>query len=150
MIVYAGRPDENQAVAEVIKTPWLRGHRELFYPRAKLALMDVATPAGKANDPGKVNTLDQVKFFNLPGKLDTALGEQLGMVTHAPQAARTLSMMGAFPEAFPQASAVKMFTLPPPDGSVPEYPTMEIRGMVYYRFIANPPLVADAPYPYEV
>lgn len=51
---------------------------------------------------------------------------------------------------FPKASAIKVFTLPSPKGSVPEYPTMEIRGMVYYRFIAKPPVVADAPYPYEV
>lgn len=49
----------------------------------------------------------------------------------------------------PEGVAIRIFPLPTPVGGIPEYPLQEIRGLLNYRFITNPPITVDTPYPYK-
>lgn len=142
LIVYNGTPVENAAILEVTKAPWFRISEGLIYPRSKVVVINPF--------PSIDNTIDQIITFRLPTSYAMSSGDEIGIVIHAPQAVRFLYTLANLTNVIPQGTKLRVFSLPTPIGGYPEYPLQELRGMVNYRFIADPPKVAHSPYPYKV
>lgn len=140
LAVYNGTPLENADLAQAVATPWLRIPRSLAYPKEKVCIIN---PFDRID-----NVVDQVKSFRLPEDFKISEGDEIGIVIHAPQAPRLLHTLNKFSRVFPTGVRARIFPLPNPDRS--EYPRQELRGLVYYRFIADPPLASGLPYPYKV
>ncbi|MBI2017877.1 hypothetical protein HYS92_02395 [Candidatus Daviesbacteria bacterium] len=146
IIIYNGRSDENAHLIEAAKVPWFRIPEGLGYPPDRVSIINpVDHPRFNTE---KYNLLDQIQTFSLPLNLQIQSGDEIGVVAHASQAVRVLYALEGS-GAFPAGVMAWMFSLPTPDNGFPEYPTQEIRAMVYYRFIANPPVVGNRPYPYK-
>ena len=143
MIVYNGRSDESLAVAEAVKSPWLRIPSGLEYPAEKTHIIHPI----KGFDP-KTSSLDNIRTFRLPPTVSLEEGDEIGVVLHAPQAVRFLYILANFKDTIPQGVNLRVFSLPTPKGGFPEYPMQELRGTTYYHFIANPPIAAESPHPY--
>ncbi|MDD5415838.1 MAG: hypothetical protein PHE48_02410 [Candidatus Daviesbacteria bacterium] len=141
LVVYNGTPAENAAVLEAKKAPWFRIPEANIYPGNKIL---VISPIADID-----NTVDQIKSFHLPPVFDINLRDEIGVVLHAPQAVRFLYMLANFQETVPEGANMRVFALPTPEGGFPEYPMQELRGTTYYRFIANPPIAAESPYPFK-
>lgn len=139
LIIYNGRPDENAAVLEAAATPWLRIPEPNLYPRDRIMVISPMPPID--------NLLDQIKTFRLPRDFKMNSGDEIGVVIHAPQAIRFLYMLNNFPGVIPEGAVIRVFPLPTPETGMQEYPLQELRGLINYRFIANPPIAADTPYP---
>lgn len=144
-IVYNGRSDEDLALEEAVKTPWLRIPARLMYPAKRVHII---LPI-KGFDPN-TSTFDNIKTFRLPPGTKIEEGDEIGIVIHAPQAMRFLYALANLDEIVPKGAEIRMLPLPTPTGGYPEYPLQELRGMVNYRFIANPPIISDSPYPYKI
>lgn len=141
LVVYNGTPAENAAFLEAKKTPWLRIPEANLYPGNKILVINPITSID--------NTVDQIKSFHLPPAFDVSPGDELGVVLHAPQAVRFLYVLANFKDTIPQGVNLRIFSLPTPKGGFPEYPLQELRGTTYYHFIANPPITAESPYPFQ-
>ncbi len=159
-VLYSGRPDEQEAVER-----WLGTFKGGCMPKEKFHFI-----GGGIID----NTFDQVSKLYLPEIIDVSPGEEVGFILHSPQAARMLYMMQevanrnhvaylgyrpfphpTFPFADPGKYAfgpnVRVFPMPSPrDPFTKErsrhYTALEIRGLIYYRFYANPSLAANQPF----
>lgn len=142
LIVYNGTPLEDAAVLEAVKTPWLRIPEGLIYPRNKVLVINPFPPID--------NTMDQIRTFRLPLSFKISPGDEIGVVIHAPQAIRFLYALANISEVVPKGAEIRMLPLPTPTGGYPEYPLQELRGMVNYRFISNPPIISDSPYPFKI
>lgn len=147
LLIYNGRPDENNDIAEAVKTPWLKIPEGLGYPQDKVYII---YPFTKRFNNKDYNLLDQIQTFHLPGNIQTNPGDEIGIVAHAPQAVRVLYSLSGYDQAFPQGVTARMLILPTPKEGIPEYPTQELRAIIYYRFIASPPAVGDKPFPYKI
>ena len=147
LLIYNGRPDENDAITEAVKTPWLRIPEGLGYPQDKTYIINPFTERFNNKD---YNLLDQIYSFKFPADIQINPGDEIGIVAHAPQAVRVLYSLSAQKEKFPQGVTARMLLLPTPKGGIPEYPIQELRGIIYYRFIASPPAVGDKPFPFKV
>jgi len=146
-MTYFGRSDESAALAEALKTPWLRMPNGLIYPAEKSL---VVHPAEGFNPD--MSTINVINSFRLPPGLSMKEGDEIGVVAHTPQLARFLLMLPSIENPIlanlRQGGVVmRMLPLPIPAGGNPEYPIQDLRGITNYRFIKNPPLAADHPYP---
>lgn len=144
LLVYNGRPDENAALIEAVKTPWLRIPEGLGYPKEKVLIINPLIE----NFDNRYNLLDQIRSFHFPIGFKLNSEDLIGIVAHAPQVVRflyALNEAGVIP-----TNKVKIFPLPTPQSGIPGYPIQEIRGLTYYRFIATPPSASNTPYPYTV
>lgn len=142
LVVYNGTPAENAAVLEAKKAPWFRIPEANIYPGTKILVIN---PIANIN-----NTVDQIKSFHLPPMFDINPGDEIGVVLHAPQAVRFLYILANFQETVPKGANMRVFALPTPKGGFPEYPMQELRGTTHSRFIANPPIAAEFPYPLSI
>lgn len=139
LIVYSGRPDEDAAVLEAAATPWLRFPQGNVYPKEKIFVINPIPPID--------NLLDQIRTFRLPPGLQINSGYEIGVVIHAPQAIRLLYNLNNSRGGIPKEATLRIFPLPTPVTGMPEYPLQEVRGLINSKFIANPPIAADTPYP---
>lgn len=139
-IIYNGRPDENEALSQAMKAPWLFLPSPRIYSAEKVFIINA----------GVDNTVDNIKSFHLPMSVSINPGDEIGIVIHAPQAVRFLFMLNQLKVSFPDNVIARIFPLPTPANGIPEYPLQELRGLIYNRFIVNPPLAATTPYPYTV
>lgn len=146
LVIYNGRPDENAALTEAVEVPWLKIPEGLGYPKERVFIINPLT----TNFNSRYNLLDQIRSFHLPRGFEVKPQDTIGVVAHAPQAVRFLYSLNANPGAFPEGVKIKVLPLPTPKSGIPEYPTQELRGLVNYRFIANPALVSATPYSYTV
>ena len=142
LVVYNGTPEEDEAVLEAIKTPWLRIPEDKAYPKNKVYVINPIAAIG--------NTVNQIHSFRLPKEFKIESGDEIGLVIHAPQAVRFLYMLNNFPQVIPKGVTLRVFPLPTPVTGIPEYLLQELRGLINYGFIANPPLAAGSPFPYQV
>lgn len=142
LVVYNGTPEEDNAILEAVKTPWLRIPEGEAYPRDKVFVIN---PIDAID-----NTVDQIQSFRLPKELKIESGDEIGLVIHTPQAVRFLYILNNFKSVIPEGVRLRVFPLPTPPSGMPEYPLQELRGMTYYRFVVNPPIAADSPFPYKV
>lgn len=142
LVIYNGTPTENAAVLEAKNTPWLKIPGKNIYPSSKIMVINPLA--------GIDNTIDQIQSFRLPPNFDIAPGDEIGVVLHVPQAMRFLYILENYQQIIPQGVNLRIFTLPSPPGSTPEYPMQELRGLTYYRFIANPPIAAASPRPAKI
>lgn len=147
LLIYNGRPDENDAITEAVKTPWLRIPEGLGYPQDKVYII---YPFAERFNNKDYNLLDQINSFKFPAGIQINPGDEIGIVAHAPQAIRVLYSLSAKEEKFPKGATTRMLLLPTQRGGIPEYPTQELRGIIYYRFIASPPAVGDKPFPFKI
>lgn len=147
VIIYNGRPDENIALAEAVRVPWLRMPKNLGYPENRVSIISpVNYPRFNNRD---YNLLDQAKTLRLPYDLEINPGDEVAIVAHAAQTVRTLYVLGNQP-VIPEGTLARIMALPTPSEGMPEYPIQELRGVTYYRFIQNPPAIGNKPYTYRV
>lgn len=147
ILIYNGRADENAALAQAVQVPWLRIPEGLGYPKDKVCIINPFIPSFHTE---QYNLLDQVRTLHLPRSLQINPVDEIGIVAHAPQAVRALYTLNG-PEVDPfKGLRARMLLMPTPETGIPEYPIQELRGIVYYRFIADPPVVGSIPYPYIV
>lgn len=148
ILIYNGRSDENAALAEATKVPWLRIPEGLGYPQDKVFIINPLTDRFYSD---KYNLLDQVRTLRLPADLQINPGDEIGIVAHAPQAVRALYSLNIPDQKLPEGIIARMFLLPTPDTGMPDYPLQELRGLVYYRFIdEDAPRVGTTPYKHIV
>lgn len=146
-LIYNGRSDENAALAQAVKVPWLRIPEGLGYPSDKVSIIQPFTPRFYSKE---YNLLDQVQTLHLPYNLRTNPGDEIGIVVHAAQGVRALySLTGSQTDPLAGLTA-RMFLMSTPNTGFPEYPISELRAMVYYRFIEDPPKIGDNPHPYTI
>lgn len=141
-IIYNGTPAENAAVLQVKKTPWLRIPQSSIYPGDKIFVINPLTAID--------NTVDQIKSFRLPPNSEIKPGDEIGVVIHAPQAVRFLYALNNIKNVIPKEVNLKIFPLPTPKNGFPEYPLQELRGTIFYHFIANPQITAGSPYSFKI
>ena len=128
-IIYNGTELENSTVSDVLS-------RE-----------GVIIPGGKVHLIGGEikTTLDQVKTFQLPGKLGP--DQELSIVSHAPQLLRIIHMLNKY-RPFPTGTKIRLFPVPTPQDGKTEYARMEVSGVLRYVYIDKEATVE--PYPYSV
>lgn len=147
VIIYNGRPDENIALADAVKVPWLRMPKNLGYPENRVSIISpIDYPRFNNKD---YNLLDQAKTLRLPYDLEINPDDEVAIVAHAAQTVRTLYVLGN-QAVFPEGTLARIMALPTPSEGMPEYPIQELRGVTYYRFIANPIAIGDNPHPYTI
>lgn len=146
-LIYNGRSDENAALAQAVQVAWLKIPEGLGYPKDKVLIINPFTPSFHT---GQYSLLDQVRTLHLPAGLQINPGDEVGIVAHAPQAIRALYALNVSEIDPLQGLTARMFLIPTPQTGIPEYPIQELRGIVYYRFIANPPVVGNTPYLYTL
>lgn len=144
LIIYNGRSDESHAFSEAVKIPWLRIPDGLMYPAEKTYVLQPTL----GFDPN-ANMFDTIRTFKLPMGMKMQQGEEIGVIVHAPQAVRFLYALGMY-NVIPSGVNIRMFPMPTPPGGFPDYPLQELRGMVNYRFIADPPKLAEKAFPHKV
>lgn len=138
-IIYAGRWDENRDIRIAASDPLRYFPSDRLYPTENFSIID-----------GQIdNTADVIRNFKMPETFHPGLGDEIGVVSHSPQGVRFLFMLQQLESNFPRQATVRMFPIPAPEGSFPEYPIQELRGLVFYRFIFTPQLAADVPYPHH-
>lgn len=143
MIIYSGRPDEAKALFEAAQVPWLRFPQGLSYPKDSISIIEP--------EPDHIdNLLDQIRTFQLPEGMRINKEDEIGVAIHAPQAVRLLYSLNNSRGGLTEKATLRIFPLPTPKEGIPEYPLQEIRGLINYRFIADPPNSADTPYPYRI
>lgn len=147
-ILYNGNPQENEAFSEALRVPWLRIPADYRYPAEKVHVID-ANVGKSTEQSGRFNTVDQVKSFRIPLPLNLNTDDEIGIVAHAPQLTRILYILERFRHVIPEGVGVRMFPLPAPPESLPDYLIQEIRAIVYYRYFADPPTAGDIPYPFK-
>lgn len=137
-IIYAGRWDENRDIKIASADPLRYFPSDRPYPTENFFIVD-----------GQIdNTADVIRNFRMPQTYHPMQGDEIAVVCHSPQAVRFLFMLQEIESHFPEQARVRIFPMQVPNGGFPEYPIQEIRGTVFYRFISNPQLVADNPYPW--
>lgn len=141
LIIYAGRWDENAAISEAARLPWLRLPNNRMYPTEKFFII---------NAPKIDNSADVIRNFRMPSTYHLEIGNEIGVVTHVPQGVRFLFMLNQIENKFPNQAMARMYPMQTPQGGIPEYLLQELRGLTFYRFISDPPLAADTPHPYIV
>lgn len=138
-IVYAGRWDENRDLKEASSDPLHYFPSDRPYPTENFLIID-----------GQIdNSADVIRHFKMPETYQPRFDDEIGVVSHSPQGVRFLFMLQQLESKFPRQATVRMFPIPAPEGSFPEYPIQELRGAVFYRFISKPQLAADIPYHYS-
>lgn len=141
MIIYNGTPQEDAAISEAVNTPWLRIPQGLEYPKTKVYVINPMHPID--------NTSDQIRTFRLSPSIKINNGDEIGLILHAPQSMRFLHTLNLF-NMLPVGINLRVFPLGTSPGGYPDYPLQELRGMVNYRFIADPPKLAQEAFPHKV
>lgn len=88
-------------------------------------------------------TLDQVKTFKLPVKLNT--NEELAIVSHAPHLVRIMHMVNKY-KPFPGGTKVRLFPIPTIESGKNEYMYMEILGLLRYVYLDKKSTYEGYPY----
>ncbi len=91
-------------------------------------------------------TVDQVKSFALPNDKSLA-GKGVAIVSHAPHLCRIIHMIERY-QPFPAGTPLYLFPLPTPESGKDEFSFMEIKGLLYYIFVARD--ASEAAYPYSI
>ena len=92
------------------------------------------------------NTADQIRTFELPD--DPALVcKKIAIVSHAPHLSSILHMIDRY-KPFPHGSIPYLFPIPTAKNGRDEFAFMEIKGLLYYIFIAKN--ASEDPYPYQL
>lgn len=89
-------------------------------------------------------TVDQIKSFALPNDPDLK-GKTIAIVSHAPHLSRIMHMIERH-KPFPSDAKVLLFPLPTPEEGRDEFAFMEIKGLLYYMFVAGD--ASEEVYPY--
>lgn len=134
LVVYNGRPDENEALREAIR----RGTYKSLFLSEKLHLID--TVKGE-----RYNSLDQVRTFELPER-KPVLGDSIGIVIRPGQAIRMLHFLANSNNGFPEGVRVKIFPVKTGTEGIPAHYISETCGLLYYRFTSGD--AGETPYPY--
>ena len=91
-------------------------------------------------------TVDQIKSFAQPH--DPALkGKGIAIVSHAPHLCRIIHMIERY-KPFSVGTPLYLFPLPTPDSGKDEFSFMEIKGLLYYIFVAKD--ASEEAYPYRI
>ena len=127
--IYNGYNFQNAVLEEVIT-------HEALLPKAKVRIIS-----------GDLKiTVDQIKSFALPS--DKALkGKGIAIVSHAPHLCRIVHMIERY-QPFPVGTPLYLFPLPTPDLGKDEFSFMEIKGLLYYIFVAKD--ASEEAYPYRI
>ena len=91
-------------------------------------------------------TVDQIKSFTLPNDPDLK-GKAIAIVSHAPHLSRIMHMVERH-KPFPSDAKVLLFPLPTPEEGRDEFAFMEIKGLLYYMFVAGD--ASEEVYPYTI
>lgn len=91
-------------------------------------------------------TVDQIKSFALP-RDPTLKGKAIAIVSHAPHLSRIIHMLDKY-RPFPEGTILYLFPLPTPDSGKDEFSFMEIKGLLYYIFVAKD--ASENAYPYKI
>lgn len=133
IIIYNGRPDENQTVKEVIQ------NFDIIVPPEKVFVID----------DGQIDkSVDQIMQFKLPDGLKLQQGDRIAIISHAPHLVRVMYMIEKFRDQMliPPGVEFQLFPLPSPKEGKAQYRAMEIRGILYYALISNE--AGTKPFPY--
>jgi hypothetical protein len=136
MIIYNGRPDENNSLRKAIK---YGGYRSKILEE-KLYFIDT-------NMENKYNSLEQVRNLKLPER-KLQPGDSLGIVVRPGQALRLLHFLNNSKNGFPENVRIKIFPVKTGSEGLPHHYILETCGLLYYRFTSGD--AAENPYPYVV
>lgn len=131
-LVYGATPEQNQDLEKELE------EQGVVIPKSKVHITSDKI----------VNTIDQIKTFNLPEHMQMQQGDILALVAHAPHMVRILHMMNRFKNHFPEGMIVQPHPLPSPPSAGTDYSMMEISGLLHYTLVSGDS--AEEPYPYQV
>jgi len=118
-IIYNGTELENSVARDVLT------REGIIIPPEKAII------AGEGID----NTVDQIKDFKFPEELHQSGGE-IGIVSHAPHIMRIIHILSQY-QTLPKDMTVRLFPMATPQGGKEEYADNEIKGLLYYVFLAK-------------
>lgn len=118
-IIYNGSNLQNSVLRKVVK------RKEIKIPSEKIMIV------GENIN----NTVDQIKTFILPKHLHKP-GFEIGLVSHAPHLMRIIHTLNHY-KTIPKNMTIRLFPISTPEEGKEEFAVSEIKGLLYYIFLAK-------------